>query len=193
MKVLNISHDSNTKLVLSFILHTLILFTILSGLFLFLITVLESQGFKISIGHMMDSNIPEMLRQQDQIINQKLPGEVRTDILTVKEILKNVPLKRLVKEYLKPDETTKISNQNLVNLIIFSVIAGTLLFVGMLLVLKFSCGLNAPIMFIFIENLIIFLFVGAFEAYFFLTVGIKYIPVPPSFVINRIFDNLKSL
>ena len=245
-----LSHDSNTTLFISCILHALILFTILSGLLLFIISVLAEKTFKSNISAMIDSKLPDMLKKQDEIIKKNLPTDkltvnrlidiafpesvskdnrldlklpeslrednmldlklpesvseddrldvkiplkLDTNKLTLKNTLKKLPLDRLVKLYSKPNEVIKKSNQNLVNMMIFTIVSFIIIFIGVCLILYFSCGLKTPITFLIIENLIIFLFIGAFEGYFFFTVGIKYIPVPPSFMINRIYDNIKSL
>ena len=171
-----LSHNSNTTLFLSCLLHGIILFTILTVLFLKVISVIAANAFKTTL----NTNVNNAF--QDKKFGHPIIGS-----------LFKPPLDRLHKLYSEPESTTSAYNQGLVDIMIFGIVAGVVGFGGACLLLYFSCGEIVPFWFIIIENLVIFLFVGIFETYFFFTVGKKYVPVPPSFLINRLYSNIKNV
>lgn len=173
---LKLNHESNTTLILSCFLHAIILFTILTVLFLEVISVMAGNAFKTTI----NTNINNAFK--DKKFGHPIIGSIFKG-----------PLSRLHKLYSEPESTIGAYNKGLVNIMIFGIVAGIVGFGGACLLLYFSCGAMVPLWFIIIENLVIFLFVGIFEAYFFLDIGRKYVPVPPSFLINKLYDNIKNV
>lgn len=175
-----LSDNSNTTLFLSCCLHAVILFTILTVLFLNLISKLAGDAFKKTLNRSLDNTIPQALKNND-------PNGI------IKTFLKKIPLDNFRRIYSEPEPVTQAKNEGIRNIMIFCVVFGIVTFFGSCLLLYLSCGKVVPFSFIFIENLVIFTFVGLFEAYFFLSIGKKYVPVPPSFLINRLYSNLKAL
>jgi hypothetical protein len=175
-----LSDNSNTTLFLSCLLHAIILFTILTVLFLCLISKLAGDAFKKTLNRSLDSTIPQALKSNDK------NG-------LFKQFLKNLPLDNLKTLYSVPEPVTQAKNEGVRNIMIFCVVFGIVGFFGSCLLLYLSCGKVIPFTFIFVENLAIFTFVGLFEVYFFLSIGKKYVPVPPSFLINRLYSNIKTM
>ena len=175
-----LSDSSNTTLFLSCILHALILFTILTVLFLSLISKLAGDAFKRTLNKSLDNTLPSLLKNND------------TDGF-FKLFLSYLPLDNLKTLYSVPEPVTQAKNEGIRNIMIFCVLFGIIGFFGSCLLLYLSCGKVVPFSFIFIENLAIFTFVGLFEVYFFLSIGKKYVPVPPSFLINRLYSNIKTM
>jgi len=175
-----LSDSSNTTLFLSCLLHAIILFTILAVLFLTLISKLAGDGFKKALNSSLDNTLPSLLKNND------------TDGL-LKQFLQFLPLDNLKTLYSVPEPVIQAKNEGIRNIMIFCVLFGVIGFFGSCLLLYLSCGKVVPFGFIFIENFVIFTFVGLFEAYFFLSIGRKYVPVPPSFLINRLYSNIKKM
>lgn len=179
-KVDILSENSNTTILLSCCLHAVILFTILSVLYLELISKMEGAAFERTINRSLDNAILPALKNND-------PYGL------LKEQIKGLPLENIRRYYERPHPVTEAKNEGLRNIMIFGVVFGVFTFFGSCLLLYFSCGKVVPFSFIFIENLLIFTFVGIFEAIFFLNIGKKYVPVPPSFLVNRLYDDIKKL
>lgn len=174
-----ISSNSNTSILFSTLLHVLILFVILSTLFIFVISKIEENLFNGEISKNIQKNMPDALRKSDK------NGELKI-------ALKNIQLNRIQQLYNSPSEDVQIYNSWLKRTMfistsfIFAIIIITGLF------LYFTCGKLIPIGHIITENIVIFILVAIFEGLFFLYIASKYIPVPPSLLINRLYTDLKQ-
>jgi hypothetical protein len=175
-----LSENSNTTILLSCCLHAVILFTILTVLYLQLISKMQGAAFQKVINKSLDDSILPALKNNDPY------GLLKAQI-------KHLPLENIRRYYNRPDPATEAKNEGLKNIMIFGVVFGVVTFFGSCLLLYFSCGKVVPFSFIFVENLLIFAFVGVFEAIFFLNIGKKYVPVPPSFLVNRLYDGIKKM
>jgi hypothetical protein len=174
-----LKHTSNTSIIFSAFLHALILFAILSILFLFVISVLETKAFKTEINKNLDNTLPEALEKNDE-----------KGIL--KQTLKQLPMDKMKKIYDRPSASVTIYNSWLKTTMIICIVAGIIGMIISSLFLYFTCNKRIPFWFIVAENIAIFTAVGIFEAYFFLKIGVKYIPVPPSLLIQRLYEDLKK-
>ena len=94
--------------------------------------------------------------------------------------------------YSHPDPLTELNNTFLKSLNILMVSFILISIVTMLVVLKYSCKINAPILAILKENLALFLCVGIVEAVFFKAIALKFIPTKPSLIVNVMFNAIKS-
>jgi hypothetical protein len=178
-KLKSIKHTSNTSIIFSSFLHALILFTILSVLFIYVISVLEKNAFKTEINKNIDNTLPKALEMNDK------NGQIKV-------MLQQLPLDKLSKIYQKPSESVVIYNYWLKTTMIICIIAGLIGIIISSLFLYFTCNRRIPFWYILLENIIIFTVVGLFEAYFFLTIAFKYVPVPPSLLINRLYEDLRT-
>jgi len=174
-----ISSGSNTSLLFSTFLHILILFGILSALFILVISKIEEHLFNEEIGKNIQTNMPEALRKSDKDGKLKL-------------LLKEVQLDRIKQLYAGPSEESEVYNtwlkrtMLLIALFILAIIIITGLF------LYFTCSKMIPLGHILVENVAIFTFVGIFEGMFFYFIASKYVPVPPSLLIKRLYSDLQD-
>jgi len=171
-------HDT-TSFAFNILLHALILFAVLSGIFVFYISKVEKDVFKSEVGDSIRDKLPEALRQQDK------DGKL-------KSILKELPLDKISALYEKPDECTKMYNSWLFTTMII-VIAGA--FIATLvsaLFLYYTCGKCIPFWTILWHNFLIFLFIGIVEGLFFFYIARRFVPAPPSLLISRVFKDLKN-
>lgn len=171
---------SLTSLIFSSFLHVVILFTVLTALFLLLIVKLATEIFN----HEIESNLQSFLLPALENVDQNQ---------VIKDILKNAPLERLERVYSEPSADIEVYNKWL-RTSMFLIIG---FFVTILLILTlflyFTCGKMIPLWHIIEENIVIFSVVGSFEAVFFLMIARKYIPCPPSFMMETFFDDIKNI
>jgi hypothetical protein len=172
-------YNSKTVLFLSSCLHAVILFSILTFIYIKFISVIETNIFQKEISGILDDNLPQSLKDsdKDQII---------------KNILQNMPLDRIAKLYSSPEPSTLIYNTWLKRLMVFSIVLGLSVFIISCLILSLSCNKKIPYKHIFTENILIFTCVGLFEAYFFFNIGKKYVPVLPSTAIETLYSKFKQ-
>lgn len=174
-----LSTSSNTATIFSSFLHALILFIILSALFVFVISKIEEKLFNDEISKHIQEELPKSLKEND------------TDG-SIKLLLKGVPFNRLEKLYSEPSEDTQIYNTWLKKVMLLVASAILIIIIISALFLYFSCGQLIPVGHIVGENIVIFTLVGIFEGLFFYYIASKYVPVPPSLLINRLYGDLKS-
>ena len=96
-------------------------------------------------------------------------------------------------EYSQPAEATTVNNKWVRNLIIYTIVALFVLLITIVLIIKFRCGYDIHLIRIIIINLIIFTFVGIIEYLFFTNIIVKYVPVKPSYFMQKIFGELQIL
>ena len=171
---------SITSLLFSSFLHMVILFTILTALFLLLISKLEKEIFDREIHDNLSNTLVTSLQKAYKY------GSLKT-------ILQTIPLDRLQTFYSQPSQENEIYNKWL-QISMFLTIGFLITIILILsLFLYFTCGKMIPLWHIVEENIIIFIIVGTFEAIFFLLIARKYIPCPPSFMMTTFFDDLKNI
>ena len=164
--------------VVNVLLHIFILFLILSTIFWSVISKVE----KKSITDELNNNINSYFDNSD---------------LSTKDALKEFAtsnkdsLDFLEKLYSKPDETTQISNSWLFQTNILYIIILLVIIVTIVLVIRFVCNIkDFPLLYILRENIVIFMFVGLVEVWFFLNIGMKFIPTKPSSIITNVKNDL---
>ena len=100
----DIHHDSTSSIIFSSFLHALILFTILSALFILVISQLESKAFKNEINDNIQKYLPQALAQNDK------DG-------SLKKVIKNLPIDNLLmKELLKQQNKYMEAQKNIYEL-----------------------------------------------------------------------------
>jgi magnesium-transporting ATPase (P-type) len=195
-----LDYKSNTSLFLSCFLHGIILFTILCVLYITVIEKLTAAAFEHEINSNLDDSLPEALKNFDINLDDSLPEDLKnfdinssgSNYFSLKKSLKSIPLDKIASIYSSPDPNIEAHNNWLKNFMIFSLVSSFAVIIVSCVILYFSCGKKINFFYILLENIIIFIFVGIFEAFFFLNIGSKYIPVPPSFIINTIYSDLKK-
>jgi len=172
------------EIILSVILNVFLTFTVLSALYIFYTSRVETPAYETEIGSKVDTKIGIYLDEA----NASSQGEVAK---TLKLFFQSNPNAQKIIE----SPTKNISKES-----------NRWLFTSMYIVI----GFLAFILFFFIamskliaENhlvfwkkvlwtLLIFMFVGVVEAIFFSTVAKKFVPTPPSTVVISIIDTLKK-
>jgi len=166
------------EVIVNILLHVFILFTILSIIFWCVISNIESKG----ITGELNKNINDFFDNSDS---------------STKNILKTfatgskAELDFLSKLYSKPDELTTNSNSWLFQANILYILILFVIIVVIVLVMVFVCNdTDFPILYILKENIVIFVFVGLVEMWFFLNIGMKYIPTKPSMIVTNVKNDL---
>src|SRR5205085_1770909 len=117
-------------------------------------------------------------------INQRTKGGVD-------EIKKVIPFNKLYKLYGKPTDETINNNEWVTELIIVLNVLLFLIIIAILLT-SYQAGQCPPTGHLLLENAVIFIFVGAIEALFFITTISHYIPTPPSAIAENSIKSLKK-
>jgi hypothetical protein len=171
------NHKDNIIIIIESFIHALILFTILTVIFITVISGIQETAFKNEINHILDDNLPKALKTAD-------------DMGKLKNILQSIPLDTLANLYSKSNSNT--NNTHIRTMMWFCIGVGVVWLIVSSLLLYYSCGKRVPLMFLILQNLIVFSFIGLFELYFFKEIGMKYAPVKPSFIVNRIYMKVNS-
>jgi uncharacterized BrkB/YihY/UPF0761 family membrane protein len=173
------------KYFLNIALHVTILFTILGSLFIFYISNIASTELNNHLIDIIDNyfnkNSDILTKYNKTIYNQYNINNNTIDYNYYKKI------------YSQPDLTRTLVNQqvikNIINVNILLVII-TILFTITLLITK---NINyTEIKQLLFENIILFLIVGIIEFLFFTKIALKYVPAPPSLLLNSLITNLKN-
>jgi len=157
-------------------LHIVILFTILSLFFIFIVTQISKE----TLQHELDENIHKAVSEAYAKNGSK-----------VKFITQNIPYDALDKIYEQPEKRMTVNNEWLkITIIIINVSLWLLLGLSYGL-LRYKCGEEIDITHLLIENAIVFSAVGVVEYLFFKNVALKYAPIAPSFLSQQFVSSVK--
>ena len=162
-------------------IHVLFLFSILSILFIKIISTLESDTINDELKNVIADSIDDNYNKLNQ--NQKL---------LINEGIKYVDFKNIIKLYDSEDVSRRLNNEGVYNSIYVAIASLIVILFIILLVSKKLCN-NVPLKYILIENIIIFAGVGVVEYLFFKYIILKYIPVKPSFIIDYMIKKIQSV
>lgn len=159
-------------------MHVLILFTILSLFFMLYIAPVERHALENEI----EDQIEDLISSNTVHVSDDMRKILRSDTVNnIKEV------------YSKPHKIMEQHNSWLFTSIIMTNVAMFLLVTISTLLLIYQCNQCIPIGHVMLENLITFIFVGFVEYLFFTRVALKYIPTPPSTIVNRVVERLKEI
>ena len=117
------------------------------------------------------------------IVNTKIKDENGNEVLIVDQVLNNLSDETpVIKEHNKWITGTAIA-------IISILIIGVIIYVN---TLSYTCCKEMNIGYIIKENIITFIFIGIVEYLFFTQIAFKYVPAPPSTLVNSLIDNFKE-
>lgn len=176
--ILNSFSDVNFNI--NILLHGLILFSILSALFTFVISKISTDAFNEEILH---------------IINGKLKNPILIDKIQKfkkKYMISDAILDKLIINFSVPTKIVGVYNKSLSKNLLCINILLWIFFIILVTVLKYNCKKDLHIGKIIGENFIIFLFVGILEIAFFFKIALKFIPVKPSFISKQFLQSLKD-
>jgi hypothetical protein len=173
--------DDWVKLGLNTLLHIFILLLFLTLFFEFILSKTIINAFNGEISPYISSIVPSKLDD----LNKKSGGKLCTG-------LKNYDLAHLEKVYDKPFPEVERNNKYVLFMAVGLSLFSIFLFISMYIVITKTCKIKASLGDILLENIIIFILVGAIEFGFFKFIISKYIPVPPSVMINSVVSDLKE-
>lgn len=180
----NICTPVSTHLVLSLniLLTITILFTFLTVFYIKYIYQVESSSFNHEIKNILASNLKKVLEQSNKANNN------------VKKILNQIQpiLKTYKKIYSNPNTLAETNNNWLKKIAIFVSISLFVSFIIITFILKSTCSKCISLGHIIQENIILFVFVGIFEFWFFTNIASKYIPSPPSLMYKSAIESIKK-
>lgn len=165
----------------SMIFHALFLFIALSSLYVFVISKMEQDVFKNEIGNKIKDILPDKLKEKD------IDGILKK---TLKD--NEGSLKKLQEYYDKPEKETEIYNTGLTRMMILIIVIFIVSIILPYIFLKITCNYNVPLGSIILENIMLFIFIGGFELFFFLKIASKYVPTEPSTLVNRIIQDINN-
>jgi hypothetical protein len=159
------------NIICNYFIHSFILFTFLSIFFIFFISKLTKETFNTEITHLIHNAMKSL----------KIP-----------KLSNNFNLNTLINAFSKPDLTTKMYNELLLNSL---VIVNILLWTGLIItvsILKYYNWNTLELSVISLENLLIFSVVGIIEYLFFTQIAFNFVPVEPSFIKSQLIKILQS-
>ncbi len=162
-------------------IHTLILFTFLSCLFIFFIVDLSTNSFRGHIGEMIEHSLNPHINKlkENPFFKNKIVE------LNIQNIINNTN---------KEDPYVKINNESIkTSLIIVNVLLWVFIVITVIL-FNNLCHDELHIDWIeeAIQNGIIFSLIGAIEFIFLTFVIVKFIPVEPSFISQNFLSRIKT-
>jgi len=157
------------------LVHVLILFTILSSLFVFYITKVETKVIHDQISSAIQSNLYTSLQTADPT------GSLKT-------LLKSLPLSTAATIYSQPSSDITVQNLWITHIPIFVIV--TLILI--LIVSYISCGRCYNMLHVLGSNLIIFIFIGIVEFLFFTKITLNYVPAKPSLMTQQMYTTLQQ-
>lgn len=160
--------------------HVIFLFTILSVLFIFIISKLSSESINNELIDIINDNVND---------HYKKLNEEQKD--TFRNLLNVMPLDKLSRFYSQPEKVRETNNKHVFTSMKLTLFLLLILLVIIVIVARLLCH-RIPMKHIIIENIIIFSGIGLVEFLFFKNIVLKYVPVKPSFIISYLFDSVKN-
>lgn len=157
---------------INIIIHVLILFTILSCFFFLYVTTVETDAFNSQI----------------RVVGYTLAAHLKTLPESAKGVIRQLPLADAQLIYSVPDEATVADNawlQQVPFLVLPTIVA-------ILIVAYLACNHCFDLVGMLVRNLIIFVFIAGVEIGFFYFIASKYVPVPPSTLMNTAYARIQS-
>jgi hypothetical protein len=161
-------------------LHVLLLFTILSFLFIKIISKLETNTINNELSNVISDSIKDNYKNLN--VTQKI---------LINDSIKHIDFKNLIELYDREDTARRLNNDGIYKSIYITITLLVILLIIILLIARKLCN-NVPIKHIFTENIIIFIGVGIVEFLFFKYIILKYSPVKPSYMMEYMIKKIQS-
>ncbi len=185
-------------------IHTLILFTFLTCLFMFYIVKISKVGFNNHLGDILDKmkpkidkmNIGDLIQNSD--IDLSLKDLVNSSIF--KENIMDINFKNLINKIDDEDKFVKLNNDNinktliLINVLLWIFIISIVFLYNRLIHGHASCSIYDKINWVeeIIQNIIVFSVIGGIELIFLNNIIVNFIPVKPSFIATYGLEQIKK-
>lgn len=166
----------NTSIGLMF--HVSALFLILGLFFMLYASSVMRDVFASELDHIIKKDLKKTLNDMDAISE-----------ISLKSTIEVVDLDRLIKLYSTEDEAFAVHNEWLFNVIIIITVSLFIVTIIAIVISKLLCN-DINLTHLIVENILIFTGIGLIEMMFFFFVAQKYIPAPPSAMINSIVKSL---
>lgn len=167
------------EFIVNMLLHSILLFNILSILFIKYISKITTHTFNEEISHTITTSMGEKFNtiMNNNIVHGLVKDKTKTQIYNL---------------FAKPYKETEIRNKGLFDMVIVSNIMLWVTVIIIILIFKFSCNAEINMTHIITDNIAVFTIIGIFEYIFFKKIALKYIPVLPSFISNEAISTLKA-
>ena len=168
----------STGFAMNILIHVIMLFSFLSLFFFLYVSKVEEDAFKNEFGNIIETNLNEFIEN-----NKILKPEIK-DLSPWLSQVENM--------YSSYDRSTKERNILVKFSSIFVLLILLSIFITIVLTLFLGCDKRFSLKHILIENTIVFILIGIVEYMFFTKVAIKFIPTPPSLLVNTLIDTIKQ-
>lgn len=164
--------DRYDNLFFSITLHICLLFTFLSGFFWLVISKTETRSINRELEHTINK-----IKNMD--------------------LFKNIPNRKEIKQYLinyfsNQNKSRQKNNDLLFTMNICIIVLLFIVLLAVVYVRVVICKESISVYEIIIENILILLFVGALEYFFFQNIASKYVPVDPSYLTDSLEKYIKN-
>ena len=165
-------------------IEVFILFSFLTVFFFAYGRKIEQSELNDNLKSLIASNTDNIMDQINYWDNELAPGTV--DWKALNNVGKELVKTSTESEPSITNNNKKVFRNSVIGIIILFVI---LIVMSVILTVKHKHKINWKKL--LLENLIVFILVGALEFFFFTTVATKYIPTSPEFVSNTILERMK--
>ena len=181
MEKSNISDSVNSYIPfgINIAIHVVILFLILSVMFIFIISKIE----KNALNGQISNNI-------NKIFDNDMLNKIKHNTVVQENIINDNMLNKLKAKYSKVDDKVQLTNNWIIRAIIGTNIALLILVSGFIITSMFQCNQNVNLGETLKMNIITFIGVGIIEYLFFTQVALKYIPIKPSVMVDSFFASV---
>ena len=168
----------STGFAMNILIHVIMLFSFLSLFFFLYVSKIEEKAFKQEFGNIIETSLNEFIEN-----NKILKPEIK-DLSPWLSQVENM--------YSDYDRATKERDILVKFSSVFVLLILLSIFITIVLTLFFGCDKRFSLNHIIIENTIVFILIGIVEYTFFTKVAIKFIPTPPSLLVNTLIDTIKQ-
>jgi len=176
-----VSRGNSINLGINVYIQILFLFTILSMLFIHVISKVETTAINDELQNLVSDG---MLDNYNKLDNE--------DKQQIKSVLDLINLDVIEKMYDKEDTARKLNNEGVIRSIYIVLVILVVVFILVLALNKGLCH-NVPLKHLLFENITIFACIGVVEFMFFKHIILKYVPTKPSFMSQYIVQKVKQM
>jgi hypothetical protein len=167
-------------------LHVIIIFSFLTVFFFLIITKLTEKSINGVLSDVIDEQSTNILDSVDKWSTEIEYHHFNINWKNVHKVAKNI----VTKSQGKLSEIT--ANNKKLKITSICIITGlVILWILLILYMKYYQKQNIQISNIVLKNFVLFIFIGLAEYYFFTQIASKYIPVTPDYVSMSILERIK--
>lgn len=157
-------------------IHSVILFTFLSILFMTYISKLTKNKFDHEITSNIDKLVKNTIKSDDE-----------------KKYIRQIPFDPLIKLYDKESDYVTIQNNWLLTTLTVYIIIMWIVLISAIIFAKNTLGDELDLTSLIKHNVIVFIIIGIFEYLFFVNIAFNYNPIKPSTLITTLFSEIKKM